>query len=77
MNLYGIINLTSRRAIYDFFLSFLFLYTLDKFALNPTQKMKYDIYINGSIGYPFSVSFIQDELAKELYLSEKAGILIV
>ncbi len=39
--------------------------------------MKYDIYINGSIGYPFSASFIQDELAKELYLSEKAGILIV
>lgn len=26
--------------------------------------MKYDIYINGSIGYPFSASFIQDELAK-------------
>ena len=26
--------------------------------------MKYDIYINGSIGYPFSASFIQDELSK-------------
>ena len=26
--------------------------------------MKYDIYINASIGYPFSVSFIQGELAK-------------
>ena len=26
--------------------------------------MKYDIYINGSIGYPFSASFIQDELVK-------------
>jgi hypothetical protein len=26
--------------------------------------MKYDIYINASIDYPFSASFIQGELAK-------------
>ena len=44
--------------------------------------MKYDIYINGSIGYPFSASFIQDELAKvgeapcTVYISSLGGSVV-
>ncbi len=44
--------------------------------------MKYDIYINGSIGYPFSASFIQGELAKvgdspcTVYISSLGGSVV-
>ena len=44
--------------------------------------MKYDIYINGSIGYPFSASFIQDELSKvgdspcTVYISSLGGSVV-
>ena len=44
--------------------------------------MKYDIYINGSIGFPFSASFIQDELAKvgdapcTVYISSLGGSVV-